>query len=516
MNDSSESKESYRKSSVLLNEEQLLRLVPKGRRRIIFGPWTIVSTVFICTVIAYIIASSLFISKHGHHSFILASESGLNFPTEYPKLDTDRSTQACRDAWNSLTSIPCHEQIWSRSWDYGHYDSFGSDLNRLLRLICKEDCTDALIEAKSIISGSCSEHDHFQLHGYNGRFNTTLLKPNPVAVLELLVARQTHDCRTSPIADDERGYCMTDLQERWDILDGLMVEPMHGVDEFLLKTNLYRIEPAVQMLGMTGGADWPTEHNYMREERRFGPGRGETTCSYCTLDWIGGKIKSWKPDLVYTEDGLPMELPVYLERMSKAGRRCAGENFTSLWADAMDHYEERGLLDREGKWLRQPSGDKLYLFQHGPSAGDSPLPEIRDYLEEMADWHSSHPYLSEEGSEELEHVTSCLQGLHEDILSMTCYPFLSNDDLASNILDTPEHLHSSCTNHCQYSMQRLRLMTFKACPQLVSDQTPCRTPGSEVPFSLYEWREMIFSDSGSLTTADKACGWETNNTSWMT
>ena len=49
-----------------------------------------------------------------------------------------------------------------------------------------------------------------------------------------------------------------------------------------------------------------------------------------------------------------------------------------MWADAIDNYEEQGLLDRERKWLRQPSGNKLYLFKHGPSAGDSPFPEIRD------------------------------------------------------------------------------------------------------------------------------------------
>lgn len=260
---------------------------------------------------------------------------------------------------------------------------------------------------------------------------------------------------------------MTDLQERWAIFDGLMVEPLHSIDDFLLKTNQYRIEPARRMLGMTGGTDLLIERKTMHEERSFGPGRGETTCSYCTLDWLGRKMKSWKPDLIYYEDGSPMELPVYIERVSKAGRRCAGENFTSMWSDAIDHYEEQGLLDREGKWLRQPSGNELYLFQHGPSAGDSPLPEMRDYLEEMGDWHSSHPFLSEKEGEELDHYTSCLQGLHEEVLSMTCYPFLTIKDLASNILDTPEHIRSCCTNDCQVSIQRLRLMTFQACPELV-------------------------------------------------
>ena len=186
---------------------------------------------------------------------------------------------------------------------------------------------------------------------------------------------------------------------------------------------------------------------------------------YTGLAWQ--EMKIWKPDLIYYEDGSHMELPVYLERISKAGRRCAAENFTTLWAEAIEQYEGQGLLDREGKWLRQPSGNKLYLFQHGPSARDSPSPEIRDYLEEMGDWQSSHPYLSEKASEELDHVASCLQGLHEEILSMTCYPFLSVEDLASNILDTPEHFRSSCTTDCQVSIQRLKVMIIKTCPELV-------------------------------------------------
>lgn len=490
------------------------RVLPKGRKWI-----TIVSTLVICAVMACIAVSTLFVSKYRHqdqrrkaHSSIgpantQHSSFGLNFAREYPKLDTERSTQACRNAWNSLTAVPCHEKIWNRSWDFGHYDPLEFELDRFLPLICREECTDALSEAKSMISNSCSAHDHFEIHRYKGRFNTTLLEPNPVAVIDVLLARQTHDCQTSPVGDAERGYCMTDLQERWSVLNGLMVEPLHGIDEFLLKTNQYRTEPAEQMLGMIGGSDWVFEYNYMREERSFGPRRGETTCSYCTLDWLGRKLKSWKPDLIYYKNGSPMELPVYLERISKAGRRCAGENFTTLWAEAIGQYEDQGLLDREGKWLRQPSGNKLYLFQHGPSAGDSPSPEIRDYLEEMGDWQSSHPYLSEKESEELHHVASCLQGLHEETLSMTCYPFLSIEDLASNILDTPEHLRSSCTNDCQVSIQRLKVMTIKTWPELVYHQKHYRTQESEIPFSLYEWGEMIFSNTGYLASTEKACGW---------
>ncbi|KAM0799819.1 hypothetical protein BDR22DRAFT_890097 [Usnea florida] len=452
---------------------------------IFFRPWTIVLTIFIGSVTVL----------------------GLDFPREYPSLDIDRSTSDCRRAWHSLTSVPCHERIWTRDWDYGQDNVSVSDLSHYLPSICEPDCTDALNEAQILISNSCDAYDKFNLDGYEGRFNTTLLEPNPVDVMDVLVARQTHDCRKSPIGDADGGYCLIDLQERWGILDGLMVEPLHGIDDFLNKTNQYKVKSVTQMLDMSGGLDYLDRYQHLREQKRFGPGPGETTCSYCTLDWLSGKMKRWKPDLVHYEDGSPMGLPVYMLRMGKAGRRCDGQNFAKMWAEAMELYEEQGLLDREGRWLRQPSGDSLYLFQHGPSAGDSPLPQIRDYLEQMADWKSKHWNLPEYEEIELNKITSCLQGLHEEIFSMTCYPFLSKQDLASNILDTPEHSRSSCTNHCKASIQRLRVKTHEACPKLTSDWKGGWTLRTGVPFSLYEWRNMIFSKHGSLARAEEACGW---------
>ena len=476
----------HRRQSVFPHKCYKTRLFEFGSRNLVmFRPRTILSTIIMCAVTIL----------------------GLHFPQEYPSLDIDRSTRDCRRKWHSLTSVPCHERIWTRDWDYGHDNVSGSDLSHYLPLICEADCTDALNEANTLISNSCSAYDKFNLDDYEGRFNTTLLEPNPVAVMDVLVARQTHDCRKNPIGDADGRYCMTDLQERWGILDGLMVEPLHGIDDFLYKTNQYKIELGTRMLDMSGGLDYLDTYHHLRDPRRFGPGPGETTCTYCTLNWLGGKLKRWKPDLVYYEDGSPMGLPVYMLRMMKAGRRCDGQNFTTMWAEAMDIYEEQGLLDREGRWLREPSGNSLYLFQHGPSPGDSPLPEIRDYLEEMGDWQSDHWNLPRHEEDELNEVTSCLQGLHEEILSMTCYPFLSKHELASNIFDTSEHFRSCCTNHCKASIQRLRVKTQNACPKLISDWKGGWTLRTDLPFSLYEWREMIFSEYGSLARAEEACGW---------
>ena len=260
--------EGHRQPSVFPRKGRKTRLFDFVPRSIIFRLWTIVSTIVMRAVTVL----------------------GLDFPQEYPSLDIDRSTWDCRRAWHSLTSVPCHERIWARDWDYGHDNVSVSDLSHCLPLICESDCTDALNKAKGLISNSCSAYDKFNLSGYDGRFNTTLLEPNPVAVMDVLVARQTHDCRKSLIGDAEGGYCINDLQERWDILDGLMAEPLHGIDDFLYKTNQYKVEPATRMLDMMGGIDYLYVYNHLREQRRFGPGPGETTCSYCTLDWLGEKV----------------------------------------------------------------------------------------------------------------------------------------------------------------------------------------------------------------------------------
>lgn len=205
-----EIEEYYHEPSSPLNKEQPPGEVPKTRNRIIFGPWTMVYTVVNCTMIACIIVYSLCVPKYRHQDQRWKGHSstnhpprkcGLDFPQEYPKLDIDHSTQDCRDAWHSLTAIPCQKQIWIRNWDYG---LSGCDLIRFLPLICREDCTDALNEARNVVSNSCSAHDKFNIQDYEGRFNTTLLEPNPAAVMDVLVARQTHDCRKSPIGDAER------------------------------------------------------------------------------------------------------------------------------------------------------------------------------------------------------------------------------------------------------------------------------------------------------------------------
>jgi hypothetical protein len=80
----------------------------------------------------------------------------LNFPEVYPKLDVNRSTTECRAAWKTLTNIPCHEGIWTRSWDGGVPESRGPSIDRLVPLICQNImCPIRLTLAQTLLHSAC-------------------------------------------------------------------------------------------------------------------------------------------------------------------------------------------------------------------------------------------------------------------------------------------------------------------------------------------------------------------------
>jgi hypothetical protein len=161
----------------------------------------------------------------------------LNFPEVYPKLDVKRSSPQCRTTWETLTDIPCHEAIWERGWDSG--SASGPSIETLLPLICDptRSCGAHLKYAKLRIDQTCVGENVFDLDGYSGRFNTTLLERNVLDVVDVLSERYQRTCRSSPLNDAVGGYCMMDLEARFDIVDGIRSDGLEGLDSFLARTN---------------------------------------------------------------------------------------------------------------------------------------------------------------------------------------------------------------------------------------------------------------------------------------
>lgn len=368
-----------------------------------------------------------------------------------------------------MTAIPCHEAIWLRNWDDGVSRIVGPSLDQRVPSICDPKCTDALRDAQAKIGAVCAGQEAFILEGYTGKFDTDLLESGPAAVLDVLVSRTTKMCRISPVGDAERGSCMTDLHSRWNIVDGINSNGLPGLEWFLSATKSPRKEKAGMHTGMRGSGGWSERYSYWREERRFGPGRNETTCSWCTLKWFEEKLGGFREGMM-VQDGEALSLPAFLRMWESAGKRCEGGRFYEIYEAAVQGYQDEGLL--EEAWDQLPSGDTQYLLRHGPSNGDFPITKAREALEEVGRYRVlwSDPEFPADPSWEkqlprLEEYASCIETFITAAKDLPCYPFLAKEELTSNLLASPSTAKELCTPACQISIDSMTRKLWESCPK---------------------------------------------------
>ncbi|KAJ9621540.1 hypothetical protein H2203_007027 [Taxawa tesnikishii (nom. ined.)] len=375
----------------------------------------------------------------------------LNFPQLYPQLG--EPSPECQAAWASLTSVPCHEKIFNRGWDNGtHLSLFEPEPMRYCPQLCDETCRTALSEAYTLIRDACSG-THFQTDGYSGTFNTTWLEPGPVEALGVLLRRNTHTCRKSEAGDSEYEYCMIELYERWYILDGMNAGNLEGITRFVQDTD----RPGREMGGWRSGTrgsgtdgGWKQSYKIKVPERTFGPGRGETTCGWCTLAWFENKLNAWREGAVISPDsGKPVSLPEFIHRIRDAGQRCETAQWNAIYEKAIMKYQEMGLL--EANWETGQSGDLEYLITHGAGPGDEPIPSIDTAIAKLDASLDSHP------TREASRAKACLEELSTHIQSLPCYIHLDNSTIESMIapvtLRTRNNLFSSyCSEECSSAL----------------------------------------------------------------
>ncbi len=394
----------------------------------------------------------------------------LNFPEQYPKLEI-KTSRECRAAWEALEAVPCHDAIWTRSWDAGIPKVFGGQaIDRYVPAICDEICTRALTEANKTISSACRDGDEYDVRGYSGRFNTSLLEPSPSGVLHVLLERQVRTCRKSPAGDAERGYCMTDLNSRWNIVDGIRSNGLDGLRWFLKFTDNPRIERAGRHSGRQGSGGknpWSENYDYWREERKFGPGRGETTCSWCTLTWFEEKIRMWEEGKIVV-DGSAIDLIEFLRMWQKAGKRCAGDRWENMYAAALKSYRDRGLLDED--WDRKPTGNISYLITHGPSAGDYPIPEIDELITFLQGYSRKTAKVPlnkgrEKRLELVDEYVRCLGGFKTAAQDLEAYPFLKFPNMTTHVLKDFRTAQIACSENSLRSIDKFERAVSQACPR---------------------------------------------------
>ncbi|KUJ17855.1 uncharacterized protein LY89DRAFT_683848 [Mollisia scopiformis] len=465
--------DSGKKRSPLPKDEDLK--VPKSRRTIIYKIVISLVTVILCFLIIFTVLSTTRERRNEQQKQKPTTsprpppsrDFALNFPEQYPALDSKTSSAECQEAWQALTEIPCHDAIWTLNWDSGVPQLLGPSLDRFVPLICDARCASALEAAKGNIQSACSKEDTFAVEGYKGRFNLELLESGPLDVLDVLVERQIHTCRKSPAGDAERGFCMTDLSSRWGIVDGFRANATQGLRLFLAGTNSRKTEPAGRHRGRQGSGGWSENYNYWREERKFGPGRGETTCSWCTLEWLNGKLPMWKEHML-SLDGKFMSLPEFLRMWEDAGKRCASDRFMEAYHSAVQAYIDQGVLDPD--WETKASGDIPYLMQHGPTSGDYPARDVDSILETMKVYRSRTENINPTANARIKHQATvnqyigCLESFNFAVQDLQCYPFLSKDQMSEYVLCDIHTAQRSCSASCLASIDAFRRKMYSDCP----------------------------------------------------
>lgn len=201
-----------------------------------------------------------------------------------------------------------------------------------------------------MISFQCSEDDKFDLENYNGPFAFDAeLEDGPVAVVRTLAQRLAHTCRPAP--HDARGryswqtsYCVTVLWEDFGILDGMNAGNLEGLDTFMRKTSVSKIEPAQYRSEHLVHDTCDEVSSYDPRwvpQRRLGPGKGESDCGLCVLNWLERKALSWDENLRDPVTGKHIALKEYLDKVKSAGQRCESDEWEKVWDRVQKKYKEK-------------------------------------------------------------------------------------------------------------------------------------------------------------------------------
>ncbi|KAK6066334.1 hypothetical protein SCUP234_12114 [Seiridium cupressi] len=273
----------------------------------------------------------------------------------------------------------------------------------------------ALHNAYELISAKCSDLTTFDTAAYTGTFSTEWLESGPKEALRVLLRRKNHAC--GPSRGSGYDYCLTEMTERWAIMDGLNAATLNGLDMFLGDTNKRRTEQG-RLKSFTRGdgrdGGWKGKFSIQVPTLRYGPGLGETGCGSCTLQWLEKMVNGWEEGKVISPDtDRPITLPEHLRRVKKAGERCETEEWTRIYLTATTRYQKRGLIPVH--WdAALPSGDYGWTIQNGLASGDALLVKMETAYNALLADGTPSPRSPEDNA------IKCLANLSKHIEGLPC------------------------------------------------------------------------------------------------
>jgi hypothetical protein len=387
-----------------------------------------------------------------------STERNLVLDKLYPKLE-DGTSNECRNAWENLGRLHCHEAVLWSVWDKGDGDAIRDskmDIYAYSTVACDTaglGCGKAIRRLKEDILKGCTKRtDRFDVLEYRKRelqyFKEEDLDDGPVQVIESLRKRYDRLCDRpysgiwgTPIA---WGTYPAELWMRWGIADGKDADTdLRYLETFMNATREKKIIEAHVERGSIETERGTIQYEVEVPERKVGPGEGETTCEYSMLSWLERKWSSFEYGAILDpHTGEPMGLAAFNDVMETAVKRC--EEKIPGWIKRARHW----MWEQYNWWCDgapcqedKPVPGVVLRLLNGLSTNDHPFPDIQSIM--------SRPGLGKE-------TVEALQALHDGLLSMPCGIWHIDTQFLEDIAPSDYRVRQLCSNECRNSVDRIQ------------------------------------------------------------
>ncbi|KAF2689844.1 hypothetical protein K458DRAFT_412702 [Lentithecium fluviatile CBS 122367] len=381
-----------------------------------------------------------------------SSDYDLKIPMLYPALESGASGD-CKTSWEKhASSLACHRMILSPVWDDGNADEVNAasaDPFAYSVPVCTEQCRRSIEKLADPLAESCHRRtDRFDLtnYGKDGKayFDKRKMEEGPIQAAKALVERYDRFCARPPRGEplSEWGTCAADLWMRWGVVDGKNEMNLNGLDIFLANTSERRTFPLVRETGSLTYIGGKRTYDVESSPRTVGPGKGETDCGYCTVDWLVRKMGSFEfGEILDPVSGEPLGLKDFYDRMSNALRRCN------------DGARGRGAL-RKVKWKWAKYG---WLCHDGPCDKDRKITnEVKQALHGVRkenDWPL--PWI-QQCTETQNAPKNALGGLRDGLTSMPCSIWFNENVAIEQIVPHQHIVDRLCSDQCRNAVDRIQ------------------------------------------------------------
>jgi hypothetical protein len=421
---------------------------------------------FFLSVVTFVIISGAFFlfgraasgrdSKDTAFRLSGSTDNNLKLPKLYPPLEKGAS-DSCKKTWEKYAAdVWCHRMILYPAWDNGdvvEVNKAAADPWAYSEVVCQDYCRKAIRRLETPMQNACIlRTDRFDLSSYgkDGKsfFDKERVEEGPQHVYHSLIERYDRLCAKPPLKQQksEWGTCAADLWMNWGIVDGKNEANMNGLDIFLEKTVVKRTIEGRRRTGSvvtiwSGGKGEKKEYDVQVPTRNVGPGRSETDCGYCTLNWLERKMRSFEyGQILDKESGKALSLADFNGKMESAINRCGGLQPERILREVQRYkWGQLSWWCDYGPCPQQPEvAEETRKVLHGLEEDDWPLTEIRRVMSER------------------DAPKKALEALHDGLLKMPCYMWTSEHDALKEIIPNQHTIHHLCSDQCRNAVDRLQ------------------------------------------------------------